>query len=220
MEDFDRTYIRGGVGGDASFNTQLTTVLPKGAFGGPSGLRMQYAPPSAKGATTGAMSYRVYVPADFDPVLGGKLPGFNADEFCARVMFRRTNTKNAAQFGGEMYLHGPAQLDPGYTQVPGFVGNDDHGDSLYRYYFWFNKGQWNDVSYSITLNTPGSANGTLSLTVNGTTQTYSKYMFREHASTTIDCVLYTVFYGGSTSAYAPKKDETIILDRMKFSFKK
>ena len=74
-------------------------------------------------------------------------------------------------------------------------------------------GQWNSVSFSITLNTPGQSNGTLSMTVNGKTKSLDGVVWRDSGDVKINNVLMVAFFGGANKQeWAQSRD-------MDFQFK-
>lgn len=210
MAPLDAAKVRSVSG--AVLATQIGVTLPAGKFGGSSGARLEVPNPDPEKL---AVSYRVWLPADFQPVLGGKLGfGANGDEFCVRNMWRRVDKTDATRIGAEIYVHGPAQRDPAYTKLPGFKRSDASGDSLFQYYFWLKKGAWNTVSLACTLNTPGAADGVIDCTINGYRAVYNKYTFRTKAATTITSALFQSFYGGSTADWAPTAEQDLVYDQI------
>ncbi len=213
MAPFDLAKVRSVSG--AALAPQIAVTLPAGKFGGASGARLEYANPDP---TRLAVSYRVWLPADFQPVLGGKLGfGANGDEFCVRNMWRRVDKTDPSRVGAEIYVHGPEQIDPAYPNLPGFKRSDSSGDSLFQYYFWLKKGAWNTVSLACTLNDPGVANGVIDCTINGYRAIYNKYTFRTTEATQITSALFQSFYGGSAASWAPTADQELVFDRIDIS---
>ncbi|KDN44455.1 hypothetical protein RSAG8_05502, partial [Rhizoctonia solani AG-8 WAC10335] len=116
----------------------------------------------------------VFLPVDFDPVRGGKLPGLYGgktgcsggdaalDCFSTRLMWR-------ANSDGELYLYAPK--DKQTTEVcntpPRSICEADYGLSIGRGSFKFTPGQWTHVSQTVVLNTPGKQDGYFTLDVNG-----------------------------------------------------
>lgn len=196
--------------GNVTFSTKINTILPANQFGGSSGLRFELPVTNNKKVS---ISYDIYFPIDFDPVFGGKVfGGINGPEFCTRNMFRR-NLSDSSKFGGEIYVHGPKQLDPNYNSIPGFKSST--GDSLFQYYFTFNKGSFNSIKLSVQLNDPGKANGIISCTINNVTKTYSRYTFITKKESVITSALFQTFYGGDNISYAPKKAFEIKIENIK-----
>ena len=62
------------------------------------------------------------------------------------------------------------------------------------------KGQWNALSMTVVLNTPGKANGVLKITCNGVTRQVNDIMYRDSASVRITETFLSSIFGGSSSA--------------------
>ncbi|CAE6482649.1 unnamed protein product [Rhizoctonia solani] len=118
--------------------------------------------------------YSVFLPVDFEPVRGGKLPGLYGgktgcsggdaalDCFSTRLMWR-TNSD------GELYLYAPKdkQTPEVCNTPPRSICEADYGLSIGRGSFKFTPGQWTHVSQTVVLNTPGKQDGYFTLDVNG-----------------------------------------------------
>ena len=63
---------------------------------------------------------------------------------------------------------------------------------------------WNTVAVRARLNTPGTADGLLSLTVNGETKQFDKMMWRKDNSMVITSLFFSTFYGGNSSDWLPE----------------
>lgn len=59
------------------------------------------------------------------------------------------------------------------------------------------------------LNTPGAADGLLSLTVNGKTKQFEKMMWRKSSTMVITSLFFSTFYGGSKPDWACPTDTCI-----------
>jgi hypothetical protein len=212
---FRKGIYKDSIGGKVSFDTKkdgsfsMSLTLPANQFGNPQGLRFEYI--DIPNPTKCTLKYRVFVPRDFTPVKGGKLFGFNTSESCTRLMFVRESL-DKTKVGCRWYLYAPTQKDPNYTQLPGYKQNDEFGDSVYEYYYWLNKGEWNTIEMTVQLNTPGEPNGMIDIAVNNTRYKYFSYIFRDFKSTFIQSVLFCCFFGGSDASWAPKSDQTLIFD--------
>ncbi|KAF5365566.1 hypothetical protein D9757_010897 [Collybiopsis confluens] len=122
-----------------------------------------------------SLTYRVFFPADFEWVLGGKLPGLyggkegcsggkDAQEmgcFSTRLMWRKDGA-------GELYLYAPKMQSPSLCADPHSVCDQSYGYSIGRGTFYFARGGWTEVSQTVVLNTPGKQDGVFWLDVNGT----------------------------------------------------
>ncbi len=150
-------------------------------------------------------SYRLRFVGDFDPVLGGKLPGLaggarntggnkpnGSDGWSARIMWRPDNA--AVQ-----YLYHPDQ--------PSKWGEDLQWGRR------FPKNQWITVETRIKMNTPGDKDGVVQSWLNGQRiLNRTNIRFRDVDSFSIDSFMFSTFFGGSGSEWAPTKDEYIDFD--------
>lgn len=161
--------------------------------------------------------YKVYFPPDFNFKKGGKLPGLcigNNDKDCAtgsnwstsggsyRVMFRENGVAIAYLY---LPLGDPESALKAQSKSYKAVADTGHaGHNLWRKEasLKFQKGKWNTVSMRLRLNTPGSSNGSLSLTINGTTKSLDGIVWRKSAASKISSVNVVSFFGGSTSDWA------------------
>ncbi|KAJ8468833.1 hypothetical protein ONZ45_g17099 [Pleurotus djamor] len=120
-----------------------------------------------------ALEYSVFFPADFDFVLGGKLPGIygghvtcsggnNAKScFSTRLMWRRGGV-------GELYLYAPKDKQTkALCSDAQSVCDATYGFSIGRGSFTWVKGGWTHIRQTVGLNTPGETDGTFALEVNG-----------------------------------------------------
>ena len=183
-------------------------------------------------AEKATVSYDVYFPTEYDwKQKGGKLPGvclgtvpnacatgseWNAKEGSFRVMFRENNAiigyAYPAFANGSLALAKQSAAAKSSFDVKGGSGIDiwhakNSGD------FQAKSGQWNSIAFSITLNTPGQANGTLSMTVNGKNKSISGMTWRDSPAVKINHLLMVAFFGGKDEKeWGQSRD-------MNFSFK-
>jgi len=208
-------------------NGAFVFPIKKGLYGSKSGDYFKANPNKVFPAERVTMSYSVYFPEGFDWVKGGKLPGvcfsskplecstggeWSPDSGSFRVMFR----ENGAAIGyayfsgasGEAAFARQSAAVKAVGKVKGGAGIDlwhAKNDTDLR----LNAGQWNTISFSIKLNTPNSADGTLSLTVNNRTKTLDGISWRTDASIKFNHVIFVTFFGGGSSEWASKKDTEI-----------
>ncbi|KAH7100000.1 hypothetical protein BKA62DRAFT_831308 [Auriculariales sp. MPI-PUGE-AT-0066] len=168
-------------------------------------------------------SYAVYFPADFDFVLGGKLPGpfggsndetahgcaggrQDGRDLCwsSRLMWR----ENGA---GEIYVY--VYLPDNKENLLRLQGSEAdpgiYGFSIARGAFTFARGGWTVVSQRIKLNTLGQKDGELELWVNGTSVIHATgVVLRKVAATQVRGIEAETFFGGSNSNWASPRDQT------------
>jgi hypothetical protein len=197
---------------------------PKGGYGSANGTYFRAQPrgfPSSKVT----LSYDVYIPNNFDFVKGGKLPGvwggdpgsgggnWNDDGWSARLMFRE---------GGSVVAYVYMATDQGSydgdercklvkNQGPGFDKIAHHtngaGIDLWRDQgLTLKKGKWNSVSLTVKVNDPKKSNGSIHLTVNGTTKNFNGICWSDKARKATG-ILFATWFGGGSKDYAPSKTQ-------------
>jgi hypothetical protein len=189
------------------------------------GLGFYGCPPSTFPAADVALSYKVQFDASFDPAQGGKLPGLYLSEpgapdtsagsggwmsdlhASARLMWR-------ADLHSEAYVYGSAaRASPGYAKLPGSHLNPEYGDSLWRGILTFERDAWNEVRIRVRLNTIGSCDGLLAVSVNGVDVRFDQMCWRKSEQVLVSAVFFSTFYGGSSERFqAPCDTKTRFKD--------
>lgn len=154
------------------------------------------------GADAAQLNYRLRFAPDFDFVRGGKLPGLyagtgpsggrmpNGRDGCSfRLMWRE-------QGAGEVYAYLPTSRR--------------HGTSLLRGRFAFTPGRWHQIRQDVVLNTPGQADGRVSLWFDGMgVGTATGLYMRDDVALRLDGVFFDVFFGGNDDQWAARADTHI-----------
>lgn len=204
----------------------LVVTYPRGKRGMEAGCGFYARPFNAFPCDAATFSYRVYFPADFGWVKGGKLPGLSlgSGDLCAsggdwkkdagsfRLMWRE---------GGVCigYLYLPVNITSKNTKEAAFraqsgsfksvaIPGDGYGIDLWKdpsHGLAFKKGAWNTVRMTVVLNAPSSENGSITLTINGVTKTVTGVVFRRSSAVGINAVLFSTFFGGNSSDWEPKE---------------
>lgn len=171
----------------------------------PGGFTMYAAPKGAFPTEEAMLKFDVYFDPKFQWVKGGKLGfGFFMGEVGAsggkhdddagsfRVMWRKEGA-------AEAYVYVPTNVEqlPDYDRLPGLVRNKDYGDSVFRGFASFETGKWMTVCLRAKLNTPGKADGLLSISLDGKSETYKKMNWRKDSSIQISGIVGASFFGGS-----------------------
>ncbi len=197
------------------------TVLPKEAGTAGDGLRVAYPAGSfspgrsdirggagfelrhgRSGAQAACLAYKVRFPMGFDFVKGGKLPGlFGGDAprgciaddkvsgFSARLMWR-------AGGAGELYLYAPGR-------------ETACGQSIGRGSWTFTPGAWTTIVERVAMNTPGAADGSVDLWVDGHLVVDANGLtLSTDPATTVDGLLFATFFGGSDASWATPRDQS------------
>ncbi|MDD2277591.1 MAG: hypothetical protein PHD06_03885 [Bacteroidales bacterium] len=156
------------------------------------------------------LSYRLFIPKDFDFVKGGKLPGLAGgggnsggqvptgyDGWSARLMFHE---------GGEVayYLYYPEQ-------------KSKYGE----YYFWTTDSirvklpldRWITLTHHLKMNTPKKPDGIIEAWLNGVKVfSTNSVRFRDTCSLGIDQILFSTFFGGDSPEWAPQSSIYLLFD--------
>ena len=152
------------------------------------------------------LAYDVRFEEGFDFRLGGKLPGFGAgwatgggrqpdghNGFSTRMMW-------VEQGSAVSYVYHPDQPSK-YGERFNWQGAS------------FTPGQWTTVETRVRLNTPGQNDGIIEGWVDGQLVLRETGMrFRDTSDIKIEGLLFSTFFGGNTSDWAPSRDETIDFD--------
>ena len=146
------------------------------------------------------LSYRIRFPAGFNWVKGGKLPGLCGGEcwtsssngpggFAMRLMWRDGGT-------GEVLLSDAV--------TTGYGVDLGRGSS-----FTFSAdGRWHTIGEHVHLNTPSLADGYIDISYDGASYHFGGLVIRTD-STRIDSLIFSTFFGGHDSTWAPASMQTI-----------
>ncbi len=154
-------------------------------------------------ARAACLAYKVRFPPGFDFVKGGKLPGlFSGDAprgciaddtvsgFSSRLMWR-------AGGAGELYLYAPGR-------------ETACGQSLGRGTWTFTPGAWTAIVERVAVNTPGAADGSIQVWVDGHLAVdASGLRLATVPAPTVDGLLFATFFGGSDASWATPRDQTV-----------
>jgi hypothetical protein len=149
----------------------------------------------------GTLTYSVRFPVGFQFVKGGKLPGL-----CGGACY--TGGTNGLAGWSARFMWRTAGAGEAYVYSATTIG---YGDSLGRgNWYWPADGQWHSVSQHVHLNTPGVADGTIDVSIDGVHVSHDAGIeFRIDATVHIDSLMFSTFYGGHDSTWAPTADQHI-----------
>ena len=203
-------------GAPVAGGTALRVHYPRGSaspeasrsYGSPGGGMQMFLPATGRSLDDAYLRYWVRFPTDFEFVRGGKLPGlFGGTEvsggeqpngtngFSTRLMWRSLGA-------GEVYLYAPHQS----------------GASLGRGSWTWPRGAWTCVEQHVTLNRPGSNDGSVTVWLNGTQAlSLQGILYRTVDSLKIDGIFFSTFYGGADPGWAPSRDEHVDFAGFAFS---
>ena len=206
----------------------------KGKIGIESGGAVHFNPFKKLPTDSCAMSYSAYFPAGFEWNKGGKLPGvcLGADlRDCAtggrwsmvggsaRLMF-----KEGGSVIGYLYMPygSPAKaLDKQSDAVKQDVtitGGAGMGVWSRGSPFKLRAGEWNSISVAVVLNSPGAADGSFSVSVNGVSRAVTGIRWRDSAALKISSMNIVSFFGGGSMDWAaPASSTHVIFKDFRFS---
>lgn len=156
------------------------------------------------------LSYKVFIPSDFDFGKGGKLPGLAGgmanvggkipnghDGWSARLMFNQN------------------------AEVASYLYYPDQSTQFGEYHYWtidsvrviLPLGQWVTLTHYIRMNTPKQCDGKLIALLDGVeVLSLDAIRFRDTCSLAIDQILFSTFFGGNSPEWAPQKDTYLLFD--------
>lgn len=201
----------------------LAVHYPRGSYTKTTGIRGAgfYSKPSGVGdADSLILKYDVYFD-NFGFGKGGKLPGLFGGEdgagayacsghhnpptcFSLRLMWRTSGM-------AEVYAYIPDNQAPGFKDRNDVIYHATSGQSLGRGQVNFVNNKWHTVTMETHLNEVGQTNGYIKLCVNvhgGSEQCYTaaNLRMRNSSSHFLRGVIFSTFFGGSSSDYAAPND--------------
>ena len=187
------------------FPFRLELLVPSGSNSGGAQWRGEF----DQTATEMTLSYRVRFGPGFDFVKGGKLPGLVGGA-------NPTNDGGPGWSARMMWREDGRVIQYVYDQDASRDRDFDYqidGQDVF-----FTADQWHEVKHRIVLNTPGQDNGVIQAWFDGQLALdVNDVRFRNPsgdggASTEIDAMFFSTFFGGNDSTWAATADETIFFD--------
>jgi hypothetical protein len=195
---------------DMPFQAAMEVTFPEGSAsrevheetGAPEGGAQFYTRLRSGPVDSATLRYRVRFPTGFDFVKGGKLPGLfggtataggntpdGTDGFSTRYMWRADGV-------GEVYAYLPE--------------SDEVGTSLGRGDWSWPTGRWVEVEQEVVLNTPGDADGQITVQLDGQEVHKSTHLtFRSVAEVQIEGIFFSTFFGGGDPTWATPTTQTV-----------
>ncbi|MBP2833221.1 T9SS type A sorting domain-containing protein [Aquimarina sp. U1-2] len=161
-------------------------------------------------------SYRVYIPRDFEFRAGAKLPGLgyqtNNRNMSLRLMWREDGLL-------EFYNH--FETRPSWEDWTASVNwsltdpyDEQYGPQPDQ--VKLKKGAWNHIEVYHKLNSPGKRNGIMRGWLNGelaiNITNNEDYRQREEGDIQLNTIYWSTFFGGSSDAFKPTKDQYAYFD--------
>jgi hypothetical protein len=186
-------------------NGQLTVFYPAGSTapsaGAPFGGAQECVPFSAGPGDTLALTYSVRFPSGFQFVKGGQLPGI----YGGRAPFSGgSHNPNGWSMRLMWGAGGKGGIFAYTAKTAGF------GDAIGQGKFsWQADGQWHTVTERVTVNTPGAANGSVTLSYNGQQVIHQGGIDITDTRTPATGLFFSTFFGGHDRSWAPTANESI-----------
>lgn len=172
--------------------------------------------PIEKAADHVKLTYEVFVPDDFNFVKGGKLPGIAGGT--ANVGGNKPDGKNGWSVRLMFKEDGIVCGYLYYVDMPGEFGEKKFlqvNGQLIRLV----KGDWNTIAIYVKMNHPSNSNGLLKIAVNGEIGLDSNSIrYRISEKLKIDQLLFSTFFGGDDSTWAPPQDEYLLFNNFKVDY--
>jgi hypothetical protein len=184
----------------------VKTAFPKNKYGTFPGCSWKI--PFDTPVEQASLSYKVFVPCDFDFVKGGKLPGLaggsansggdipnGMDGWSVRFMFKEKGTLCAYLYHVGMVTEFGVHAFLTYKNAPILLESD----------------AWNTIELKIKMNDPEKSNGEVHCSLNRKEGLVLKNIcFRKTNNLKIDQLLFSCFMGGDDSSYAPLSDQFLL----------
>ena len=154
------------------------------------------------------MSYDVFFPKDFDFSKSGTLPGLSIGSSSGANGGSWTRNSGAARLIWQM---GAGQRSPSLSPFFNFPTEVSKMTQTSAIELKPKLDDWNTISYTVKLNTPGRKDGSVTLTLNGVTKTQTNISFRK-SKLTVNGLSMTSWYGttkGDLATYGNPQSEAI-----------
>ncbi|HGY1288713.1 TPA: polysaccharide lyase [Raoultella ornithinolytica] len=177
------------------------------------GMNFKWSPQSLRGRQCALIQYSVRFPDDFDFVKGGKLPGLYGgignsggvipdgyDGFSVRLIWGKNGI-------GKVYAY-----------IPQTQNIQKWGVGIADSKWSFTRGKWETITLQIKLNSVGLSNGKMKLWLNNQLVIdRTNIVYRKSNNLSLDGVMFSTFFGGNNSSFAPKRDQYIDFRNIKMA---
>ena len=158
------------------------------------------------------LTFQVRFPVGFEWVKGGKLPGL-----CGGTCWTGSNNGPGGWAGRFMWRAGGEGevLFNGATTTGYGV---DLGRGTGAWYFQAD-GNWHGVAERVHMNTPGLTDGYIDVIYDGKPVAhFTGIVFRTDYATHADSLMFSTFFGGHDSTWAPSTDQRIDFSSFRLTF--
>lgn len=211
-------------------NGELSLTYKAKEHGASSGASFRAAPAGLP-ASEATLAYDLWLPADFDLVKGGKLPGFCFGDGCSaggdwragagsiRIMWRSKNGKDGHAVGYLYTSHGG--YGKGNKAQGAAMRADMHDSGRTGIGIWndgslpLKRGAWNSIRLHVKLNDKGKADGVLEIQVNGKKKRVNDVAYRAKDEK-INSINFVSFFGGGDSSWDSPRPQTVKFREIRF----
>ncbi len=194
----------------------LTIDYPAGSSapsaGPPFGGAQMAIPFRAGPRTKATLAYQMRIPADFQWVKGGKLPGVygGIERFSGSVNPTNPNGWSLRPMWRAVGDHGGTGPGGSGEILEMIWGMTGYGVDAGRGSFsWPADGLWHDIALSTLMNTPGASDGECSLSIDGKVVLDLTGLAINQNGVDIDGLFFTTFFGGHGLSWSPTVDQHI-----------
>jgi hypothetical protein len=159
------------------------------------------------------LSFKIFIPIEFDFVKGGKLPGLSGGLGITKDSIWLAEKSWSTQ----LMFHENGE-------IVHFLKYPNQESNYGEYFFWTSKGQrvklprgkWVKLTQHLIMNDPNESNGELEAWINETkVLSIKKLRIRDTMSMGIDQFVFSVFFGGCSQEWAPIKGTYFLFDDFK-----
>lgn len=218
-------------GKPSRMNAQTTQITDKVAHNGTRSLKITYAAnvqsvKQAAWAIDGAQSYTLSYALQFEDGFafngqssaesgknGGKLPGLAGRGVDGSLCSGGMNCANGGGFTARLMWRtdGEAVLYL-YDHLKSLNGRKWGENIAFKNNSRFIPGRWHHIKQTVTLNTPGQANGRIDIWMDGQKTVTVKDREIVARGEDIDTVLFSTFFGGNSQPWFPSTPQTAYFD--------
>ncbi|MEL2053354.1 polysaccharide lyase [Klebsiella pneumoniae] len=177
------------------------------------GMNFKWAPFYSRNKECAIIQYSVRFPKSFDFVKGGKLPGLYGGN---------GNTGGKIPNGYDGFSVRLLWVENGMGKVYAYLPQEDKkqkwGVGLSGLPWFYPRGEWQNITLKVKLNTVNFQNGIVKLWVNNKLVIDRRdVLFRKTPNLKIDGVLFSTFFGGNNPSFAPKELQYLDFKDIKIS---
>lgn len=161
------------------------------------------------GLETATITYDLCFPAGMEWVKSGKLPGIYGGTVTDFAPSRQPNGANGFTVRPLWRPDGNVELYVWDMRPDPAIGG--YGREFRSAGIKWQAGKWHRVALTVDLNTPGQANGTATLLIDGAVAVHAAGLEMRAVDIRLSGCFWCCFYGGGTLDYAPTRDQIVTI---------